>query len=89
MDFNLSFLRQEENMYLACPPSVAKHLPEPIQELVGYTMAGYSFGYFAEYKHPREAFDANRPINWATEELVASAGGGGSGGGGTPPRSRY
>lgn len=75
IDYNLSLLRQEENQYLACPPSIAATLPEDLQELVGYTMPGTSFGYFAEYQHPKEAIMAaavtgtERPLNWATAHL--------------------
>jgi hypothetical protein len=78
VDYNLSCLRQEENQYLACPPSIAKRLPEPIQRLVGYTMSGYSFGYFGEYQHPRESF-GEKPVNWATDHLLSPV----------PPRSKY
>jgi hypothetical protein len=65
-DYNLAHLRQEENQFLACPPHVARTLSPELQELVGWTMPGTSFGYYAEYQHPREALqsDAGR-IDWA------------------------
>lgn len=74
VDYNLSLLRQEENQYLACPPSIAASLPEDLQELIGYSMPGTSFGYFGEYQHPKEALIAavtpgSRPLNWATSHL--------------------
>lgn len=34
--YALGWLRQEENMYLACPPNVARTFPEKLQRLVGY-----------------------------------------------------
>ena len=34
--YTLSWLRQEENQYLACPPEVARELPEPLARLAGY-----------------------------------------------------
>ena len=34
--YALGWLRQEENMYLACPPEVARTFPEKLQRLVGY-----------------------------------------------------
>ena len=34
--YALGWLRQEENMYLACPPDVARTFPEKLQRLVGY-----------------------------------------------------
>ena len=59
-------LRQEENQYLACPPEVARVLSPELQALVGYTMPGTSFGYFAEYQHPSEALQSDAlAINWA------------------------
>ncbi|NJN52032.1 MAG: phytanoyl-CoA dioxygenase family protein [Gammaproteobacteria bacterium] len=43
----LSWLRQEENQFLSCPPEVARTLPEDLQELLGYTMGNYALGYFS------------------------------------------
>jgi len=43
----LSWLRQEENQFLSCPPDVARTLPSELQELLGYTMANYALGYFS------------------------------------------
>ena len=34
--YTLSWLRQEENQYLACPPEVARELPEALARLAGY-----------------------------------------------------
>ena len=62
--------------FLACPPAIAAKLPTDLQRLVGYTMPGTSFGYFAEYQHPEEALATaalplhqQRPINWASRHL--------------------
>lgn len=38
--YSLGWLRQEETLYLALPPAVARRLPEPLQRLVGYEMKG-------------------------------------------------
>jgi hypothetical protein len=43
----LSWLRQEENQFLSCPPDVARSLPEDLQEMLGYTMGSYALGYFS------------------------------------------
>ncbi len=43
----LGWLRQEENQYLSCPPHVARTLPQPLQELLGYTMGSYALGYYS------------------------------------------
>jgi len=43
--YSLGWLRQEENMYLAVPPSVAKDLPEHVQHLIGYKIHGGFLGW--------------------------------------------
>lgn len=41
MAYSRNWLRQEENQYLAIPPSVAKNLPEELQKLIGYSKLGF------------------------------------------------
>nr|RAV93353.1 hypothetical protein DBT53_10375 [Aerococcus mictus] len=36
--YNLGWLRQGENQYLAYPPEFARYLPKAAQELIGYTI---------------------------------------------------
>jgi ectoine hydroxylase-related dioxygenase (phytanoyl-CoA dioxygenase family) len=43
--YSLGWLRQEENMYLAVPPAVAKELPEHVQHLIGYKIHGGFLGW--------------------------------------------
>lgn len=43
----LSWLRQEENQYLSCPPEIARELPQELTDLLGYTMGNYALGYFS------------------------------------------
>ncbi|MFK7895751.1 MAG: phytanoyl-CoA dioxygenase family protein [Myxococcota bacterium] len=43
----LSWLRQEENQYLSCPPDVARELDPDLQALLGYTVGNNSLGYFS------------------------------------------
>ena len=43
----LSWLRQEENQYLSCPPEVARTLSSELQALLGYTIGNGSLGYFS------------------------------------------
>jgi ectoine hydroxylase-related dioxygenase (phytanoyl-CoA dioxygenase family) len=50
----LSWLRQEENQFLSCPPDIARTLAPELQELLGYTMANYALGYFSNPKEPGE-----------------------------------
>ena len=45
----LSWLRQEENQFLSCPPHIARELDPELTELLGYTMGNYALGY---YSHP-------------------------------------
>ncbi|MGE0825903.1 MAG: phytanoyl-CoA dioxygenase family protein [Candidatus Binatia bacterium] len=52
--YNLGWLRQEENQYLAVPPDVARQLPEKLQRLIGYSLGGYALGYFGDVRHPKE-----------------------------------
>ena len=44
VDYSLGWLRQEENQYLACPPSEARRLPSHLAELAGYSQPGMSLG---------------------------------------------
>lgn len=46
LTYSLAWLRQEENQFLSCPPSVARTLPEPLQDLLGYTVGSYALGYY-------------------------------------------
>lgn len=50
--YTLSWLRQEENQYLACPPEVARTLDPALARLVGYARAAYALGYVAELQDP-------------------------------------
>lgn len=43
----LSWLRQEENQYLSCPPEIARELDPKLQALLGYTVGNNSLGYFS------------------------------------------
>jgi ectoine hydroxylase-related dioxygenase (phytanoyl-CoA dioxygenase family) len=43
----LSWLRQEENQFLSCPPEVARTLPPELTNLLGYTMSNYALGYYS------------------------------------------
>jgi hypothetical protein len=45
--YALAWLRQEENMYLSCPPQVAAQLDPEMQDLLGYKMGNYALGYFS------------------------------------------
>ncbi len=53
--YTLSWLRQEENQYLACPPEVARDLPVELAKLIGYSRGAYALGYFGDVQDPIEA----------------------------------
>jgi ectoine hydroxylase-related dioxygenase (phytanoyl-CoA dioxygenase family) len=53
--YTLSWLRQEENQYLACPPEVARELPESLAKLAGYQRGAYALGYYGDLRDPMEA----------------------------------
>jgi len=49
--YELGWLRQEENMYLTCPPSLARTFPERLQRLIGYEMFARTAGWVDDV-HP-------------------------------------
>jgi ectoine hydroxylase-related dioxygenase (phytanoyl-CoA dioxygenase family) len=52
--YTLSWLRQEENQYLACPPSVARELPVDLAKLIGYQRGAFALGYVGDLQDPLE-----------------------------------
>ena len=57
VDYSASFLRQEENQYLACPPEVAAQIDPDLAKLIGYSTGSYALGYFGDLQDPMEALD--------------------------------
>ena len=66
--YNLSWLRQEENQYLACPLDIARTLPVELLRLMGYARGAFSLGYVGDLTDPLEIV---RPeiANEAPDEL--------------------
>jgi hypothetical protein len=54
LTYCLGWLRQEENQYLSCPPSIARTLDPKLQALLGYAMGSYALGYFSPPLAPGE-----------------------------------
>jgi ectoine hydroxylase-related dioxygenase (phytanoyl-CoA dioxygenase family) len=52
--YNLSWLRQEENQYLAVPFDVARTLPIELLKLIGYRRGAYALGYVDDLRDPIE-----------------------------------
>ena len=52
--YNLSWLRQEENQYLAVPLEIARTLPVELLKLIGYRRGAYALGYVDDLRDPIE-----------------------------------
>ena len=52
LTYALSWLRQEENQYLAVPPEIARELPESLLRLMGYARGAYALGYVDDMRDP-------------------------------------
>jgi Phytanoyl-CoA dioxygenase (PhyH) len=50
--YSLGWLRQEENQFLACPPEIARTLPEGLLRLMGYQRGAFALGYVGDMKDP-------------------------------------
>ena len=50
--YNRSWLRQEENQYLATPLEIAKTLPVELLRLMGYARGAYALGYVGDLLDP-------------------------------------
>lgn len=50
--YNLSWLRQEENQYLAVPLDVARTLPVELLRIMGYQRGAYALGYVGDLLDP-------------------------------------
>jgi len=52
--YNVSWLRQEENQYLATPLEIARTLPVELLRLMGYRLGAYALGYVDDLRDPIE-----------------------------------
>ncbi len=50
--YAVSWVRQEENQYLAVPHDIARTLPEPLLRLMGYARGAYALGYVDDSRDP-------------------------------------
>jgi ectoine hydroxylase-related dioxygenase (phytanoyl-CoA dioxygenase family) len=53
--YNLAWLRQEENQYLATPRELAATLPIELLRVMGYSRGAYALGYIDDLRDPIEA----------------------------------
>ena len=52
--YNVGWLRQEENQYLAVPHDIARTLPVDLLRLMGYARGAYALGYVDDLRDPIE-----------------------------------
>jgi ectoine hydroxylase-related dioxygenase (phytanoyl-CoA dioxygenase family) len=52
LTYAVSWLRQEENQYLAVPAETARTFPEPLLRLMGYARGAYALGYVDDLRDP-------------------------------------
>jgi ectoine hydroxylase-related dioxygenase (phytanoyl-CoA dioxygenase family) len=70
--YNVSWLRQEENQYLACPQDVARTLPEPLLRLMGYARGAYALGYVDDLRDPLDVLLGRRSADGLGDLQAAS-----------------
>jgi len=79
LTYAASWLRQEENQYLSCPPEIARTLPTPLLRLMGYARGAYALGYVddtrdpIEVLRPEEAQDGLGALARARQQLAERA----------------
>jgi ectoine hydroxylase-related dioxygenase (phytanoyl-CoA dioxygenase family) len=69
LGYSLGWLRQEENQYLAVPPTIAKTLPERLQRLIGYTLHEPFLGWF-EMQDPHILLEGDLSYTAAAKDLT-------------------
>jgi ectoine hydroxylase-related dioxygenase (phytanoyl-CoA dioxygenase family) len=76
--YALGWLRQEENMYLSCPPEIARTLEPDLQAMLGYAMSNYPLGYYTPPLPPGEGPETVPPeyaLGGARSDAEGSLGG--------------
>lgn len=48
LHYTLGWLRQQENMYLACPPDIAKNFTPELRRLLGYAQGSPVMGFYSD-----------------------------------------
>ena len=71
--YNVSWLRQEENQYLAVPHDVARTLPTPLLRLMGYARGAYALGYVGDLRDPLDVLMNRTTGDAALGDPVAAA----------------
>jgi ectoine hydroxylase-related dioxygenase (phytanoyl-CoA dioxygenase family) len=71
--YDVSWLRQEENQYLAVPAEIARTLPEPLLRLMGYARGAYALGYVDDLRDPLDVLLGRDTGNVALGDPAAAA----------------
>ena len=69
ISYNLGWLRQSENQYLAVPVDYAQRLPERLQRLLGYFVHKPNLGQ-VEGRDPIELLQGKEMVNAGFEEFI-------------------
>lgn len=67
-----SWLRQEENQYLAVPAEVARTFPEPLLRVMGYARGAYALGYVDDLRDPLEVLLGRKVADDGLGDLAAA-----------------
>lgn len=70
--YNLSWLRQEENQYLAVPFEIARTLPVDLLKLIGYRRGAYALGYVDDLRDPIEVLHPELKKGGLGDDLEAT-----------------
>jgi ectoine hydroxylase-related dioxygenase (phytanoyl-CoA dioxygenase family) len=71
--YNVSWLRQEENQYLAVPAEIARTLPEALLRLMGYARGAYALGYVGDLRDPLDVLLERPAATPALGDLAAAS----------------
>ncbi len=71
--YALSWLRQEENQYLAVPAEIARGLPDALLRLMGYARGAYALGYVDDLRDPLDVLRGAAATGVALGDLQAAA----------------
>ena len=72
--YSLSWLRQEENQYISCPPAIARDLDDNLTELIGYSLGNFALGFCSDPLKTGEHSDVVSPEMAALGRLSSSYG---------------
>ena len=71
--YAVSWLRQEENQYLAVPQDIARTLPKPLLRLIGYARGAYALGYVDDMRDPLDVLLGTDTDHSGLGDLKATA----------------